>query len=87
MPSQRRHDPAGSGRNRHCVVFVHIPRLRGAPCPSLVLNYPSNQTIRLDLVDRPAVEIETEITLDSLLSQGYLGGYGLPVPCGSVDRP
>jgi len=67
MRLDRRHDPAkgNSGRDDYCLVFVHIPKSAGSTLStSLALNYPPHQTIRLDLMDRPAAEIENEIPLE-----------------------
>jgi hypothetical protein len=85
--------PWGKGRRRvsaqECVVFLHIPKTAGSTLSTaLVMSYPQRRTIRLDLINRPAADIETAVASEKLrdarLIRGHLP-YGIhryvPRPC------
>ncbi len=84
------HDAAkGRASPEDCVVFLHIPKTAGSTLSTaLVMNYSPQQTIRLDLINRPVAEIEKEIRPEALsearLVRGHLS-YGvhryIPRPC------
>jgi hypothetical protein len=72
----RRQDRADSGRTQSCLVFIHIPKTAGSTLStSLMLNYPPHKSIRLDLIDRPAADIESEISLEQRARARLLRGH------------
>jgi hypothetical protein len=76
MRSGRREDRADSRRSQSCLVFIHIPKTAGSTLStSLMLNYPPHQSIRLDLIDRPAADIESEIPLEQRARMRLLRGH------------
>ena len=71
-----RHVRADSGRSHSCLVFMHIPKTAGSTLStSLMLNYPPRQSIRLDLIDRPAADIESEIPFEERARARLLRGH------------
>jgi hypothetical protein len=63
-------------RDDDCLVFLHIPKTAGSSlATSLVFNYPPERTVHVDLIDRPAGDIENVVPTEDLAHARLIRGH------------